>query len=89
MFPCDKCGICCEHLSNQPLYRDLDDGTGVCRYFDRQTRLCRIYEHRPQKCNIHAGYVWFQELMSYETYIQMNIESCKKLKEEFLCHYHL
>lgn len=88
-FPCDKCGLCCEHLANSPMYRDLDDGSGTCRYFDRQTRLCTIYEHRPLKCNINAGYVFFQDQMSYETYIQMNLNACQKLKEENLCHYHL
>lgn len=88
VFPCDLCGLCCEHLGGNPLYHDLDDGTGTCRYFDRQARLCMIYEHRPQKCNINAGYVWFQSQMSYATYIQKNINACHKLKDEFLCHCH-
>lgn len=87
-FPCDRCGLCCEHLANSPLYADLDDGTGKCKYFDRESRLCTIYEQRPQKCNINAGYVWFQRQMSYETYREMNLLACQKLKEEYLCHYH-
>lgn len=87
-FPCDKCGLCCEHLAGISLYHDLDDGTGVCTYFDRQNRLCTIYETRPQKCNINAAYIWFCEKMSYEEYYQMNINACEKLKEEYLCHYH-
>lgn len=88
-FPCDCCGLCCEHLSNIDLYRDLDDGTGVCKYFDKSSRLCSIYEKRPRKCNVQEGYIWFQQQMSYEEYIQENKKACQKLKEEFLCHYHL
>lgn len=87
-FPCDKCGLCCEHLNANPLYADLDDGTGKCRYFDSKSRLCTIYAQRPQKCNINAGYVWFQDQMSYETYREMNLMVCQKLKEEYLCQYH-
>lgn len=87
-FPCDQCGLCCEHLSGSPLYQDLDDGTGICKYFDRKSRLCTIYEHRPKKCNINAAYSWFQTQMSYEAYCQINLEACQKLKEESLCHYH-
>ncbi len=88
-FPCDRCGLCCEHLSGSELYQDLDDGFGVCMYFDKKSRLCTIYNTRPQKCNVRAGYEWFKNEMSYEKYIQINIQACKKLKEESLCHYHL
>lgn len=87
-FPCDQCGLCCEHLSRSPIYADLDDGTGACKYFDRKSRLCTIYEQRPQKCDINRAYVWFQKYMSYETYRALNLKACKKLKEEYLCHYH-
>ena len=88
-FPCDRCGLCCEHLPNIELYQDLNNGQGVCKYFDISTRLCKIYDKRPQKCNINSEYVWFEHLMSYEEYIKLNINACKKLKEEYLCHYHL
>lgn len=87
-YPCDCCGLCCEHLSGIPLYEDLDDGTGTCIYFNRQTRLCSIYDHRPQKCNINAAYAWFAEQMSYETYRELNLAACQKLKEDYICHYH-
>lgn len=88
LFPCDRCGLCCEHLNASPFYVDLDDGSGMCRYFDRKSRLCTIYEHRPQKCRINAGYAWFRDLLSYEEYRSMNLQACQKLKEEYLCQYH-
>lgn len=28
-FPCDKCGICCKHLSGLVFYQDLDNGKVV------------------------------------------------------------
>ena len=87
-FPCDRCGLCCQHLAGLELYQDLDDGTGVCRYFDHSSKLCTIYDNRPQKCRIKESYVYFQSLMSYDDYIRINIEGRKKIKEEFLCHYH-
>lgn len=86
-FPCDRCGLCCQQLTGIRLYQDLDDGTGVCKYFDRNNKLCTIYDTRPLKCRVSESYVYFQSCMSYDQYIQMNIEGCKKLKEEFLCHY--
>lgn len=82
-FPCDRCGLCCEHLNASPLFADLDDGTGTCRYFDRRSRLCTIYEVRPQKCNVNASYELFQDLMSYDAYLELNLRACQKLKEEF------
>lgn len=88
-FPCDRCGLCCEHLSGIELYQDLDDGTGVCMYFDKKSRLCKIYDRRPEKCNINLGYELFQKQMTYEEYYQANIQGCQKLKEEYICHYHL
>ena len=51
-FPCDRCGLCCRNLSLSSLYSDLDDGHGVCRYFNAKTNKCNIYERRPLKCNI-------------------------------------
>ena len=88
IFPCDRCGLCCQHLTGVESYEDLDDGTGVCRYFDHNSKLCTIYDQRPQKCRVKESYIYYQALMSYDEYIQMNIEGCKRLKEEYLCHCH-
>lgn len=82
-FPCDRCGLCCENLAGILLYEDLDDGTGVCKYFDKGSRLCSIYEDRPDKCNIDAAYIYFQDQMSYGEYIRLNIAACQKLKDQF------
>lgn len=82
-FPCDCCGQCCMNLSNSPLYGDLDDGHGICRYFNIKTHLCSIYERRPVKCNIDAMYdKYFSMYMSREEYYSINIEACNGLKEQ-------
>lgn len=82
-FYCDKCGLCCEHLPKIELYADLDAGSGVCKYFDKGTRLCMVYEKRPVKCNVEMAYEWFRNTMSYQEYIQKNLEACCKLKEMY------
>lgn len=81
MFNCDKCGICCTKLNLSDLYSELDDGRGTCIYFDKLTKLCSIYENRPEKCNISVMYRYFEKLMTFEQYITMNEESCRRLKE--------
>lgn len=81
MFKCDKCGLCCQNLNLNSLYDDLNDGTGTCKYYDRESKLCTIYDRRPEKCNVVAMYKYFSGVLSYEDYIKMNIEVCEKLKE--------
>lgn len=82
-FVCDKCGICCQSLKQSDLYKDLDDGTGTCRYFDKRTNLCTIYEHRPEKCNVEAMYKYFADKLTYNEWINLNIISCQELKARF------
>lgn len=82
MFSCDKCGKCCENLGCSELYIDLDDGTGSCIFFNKTTRLCNIYDTRPEKCRVDASYKYFKDAMAYETYLALNYEMCKKLKEK-------
>ena len=79
-FICDKCGLCCQNLNNNPLYDDLHDGNGICRYYDIHTHLCTIYDHRPIKCNVKEAYKAFNFKMSYTDYLKINYEACRKLK---------
>lgn len=82
-FFCDRCGLCCQSLAGIELYADLDDGTGVCRFFDPIAKLCRIYETRPLKCNVRESYSCFQKIMSLSEYYQLNYEACRKLKDDY------
>lgn len=81
-FVCDKCGLCCQNLNLNPIYAELDDGTGTCKYYDKETRLCKIYENRPLICNVEAGYQLYKDQLSYADYIRLNYDMCKRLKGE-------
>ncbi len=83
-FQCDKCGLCCQHLELfGEIYSELDDGTGVCRYFDKETNLCKIYLHRPIICRVEEGYeVYFKDI-PYKEYIKVTKESCNRLKQRY------
>ena len=82
-FVCDKCGLCCQSLKWHELYKDLDDGTGICKYFDKTTNLCNIYYHRPEKCNVEAMYKYFADKLTFNEWINLNIISCQELKQKF------
>ena len=84
MFICDRCGLCCQNLNLNPLYDDLNDGSGTCKHYDRSTKLCKIYDDRPDKCNVEVMSKVFSCFLTYEEYLEMNIEACKKLKEGIL-----
>lgn len=83
MFKCEKCGLCCMNLNLNPLYKELDRGDGVCKYFDEKTRLCQIYSSRPVICNVDAMYdLCFSNLMSRTEYYRLNKKSCEKLRKK-------
>lgn len=41
MFKCNMCGECCRNPDKSPVYNELHDGDGVCRYLDGNE--CSIY----------------------------------------------
>ncbi|MCR5543552.1 MAG: YkgJ family cysteine cluster protein [Eubacterium sp.] len=81
-FMCDKCGLCCQNIGG--IASELDNGKGVCKFYDFQTKLCKIYDTRPDICNVEKGYVFFKDVMSYEEYIDLNYKLCKELKRRSL-----
>lgn len=83
MFECKKCGLCCQNLNLNPIYADLDDGTGVCIYYDAKSKLCSIYEDRPIKCRIDDAYeMFFKDSISKEEYYRLNYEACNQLQNK-------
>ena len=82
MFKCDRCGLCCQNIGGNPVYSDLDNGKGTCRYFDESTNLCRIYKNRPLKSRIDEAYdLWFKNSIGLEDYYELNNEACNILKK--------
>ena len=83
MFQCDCCGLCCKHLAESDLYRELDRGDGVCMFFNEETNLCDIYEDRPVLCNVDRMYeLYIKDMFTREEYYALNYDACKKFKEE-------
>ena len=81
MFPCERCGACCQSVGQSEMYRDLDRGDGTCRHYDDVRRLCRIYDHRPLRCNIDGFYEAFlADKIPYEEYVEKNREACQMLR---------
>lgn len=80
MFKCDKCGECCRNLDKSPLYDQLHDGDGTCRYLEGN--LCSIYETRPVLCQVDKSYdLYFKDIMTRQEYEILNYEACKKIKK--------
>lgn len=83
MFLCDKCGLCCRNIGGIELFKDMDDGTGICRFLNKNTNLCTIYAMRPLFCNVDAVYnMLFKETMTREEFYAINKAACNVLKEE-------
>lgn len=81
MFKCDECGECCRNLDKSPLYVELHNGDGICRYL--KDNRCSIYENRPLLCRVDECYEeFFCDKMTYDEYLQLNYECCKILKGE-------
>ncbi|MBO8415619.1 MAG: YkgJ family cysteine cluster protein [Proteobacteria bacterium] len=81
-FVCSRCGACCSHLECfGEAYADLDDGSGVCRYYDPKSRLCTCYATRPLKCRVKEGYsAYFAGQCSYDEYLQLVSAGCRMLQ---------
>ena len=83
-FVCDKCGICCKNISGIPELRAFDDGKGTCIHLSEEN-LCKIYNNRPIWCNVMRLYVEkYSDVMSEETWIALNRQSCLLLKLGYL-----
>lgn len=80
MFKCDMCGECCRNIGVSLLYKELDDGNGVCKYLNGN--LCSIYYNRPLLCRVDESYnAFFKNYISKEEYYRLNYELCDKLKK--------
>jgi uncharacterized protein len=84
MFKCDKCGHCCRNLDKSPVYAELHNGDGICKYLDGD--LCSIYSTRPILCRVDDSYeLYFKDIMTRDKYEELNHEVCiilKKIEEE-------
>ena len=82
IFPCNRCGACCRNVGNVALYAHLDRGDGVCLHLNINTNLCRIYETRPQICRIADMFSAFEEHLTWQEYVDLNLQSCDALRTQ-------
>ena len=80
IFPCIACGACCRNLIHSPLYATLDRGDGICHHFDIGANLCRIYETRPKICRMTEMFEAFEDRLTWEEYVDLNLQSCHELR---------
>lgn len=76
-FICTKCGLCCRIAGL--IYPDLDNGEGICKFYDPETKLCTIYEDRPGYCRVVDSK---PPDMSMEDWLNLNYKVCKILQDE-------
>lgn len=83
-FKCDMCGLCCQKVGTSPIYKNLDRGDGICRYYEEVTHRCSVYAQRPLICNVEDFYSTYLvgKLTKEEFYIQ-NYAMCNRLKQDF------
>jgi len=82
LFPCTKCGICCQNLHLNVLYKDLDRGDGTCRFFNEGELLCSVYDDRPKICNIDVMYKNnFVTSYSKQEFYELNLKECNVLQK--------
>lgn len=83
IFPCDQCGICCKHIDQIPQLKEFDSGNGQCIHL-MDNNLCEIYSERPDICNVNKMYEsQFQDILSIEEFINLNVQGCKELKRKY------
>jgi len=77
---CDKCGKCCETITNVIPEFALEDG--ACKHYDKETKKCRIYFERPLQCRVDELYDKnMKYFMSKEKYYTNQALMCKLVKE--------
>ncbi|MEE1922479.1 YkgJ family cysteine cluster protein [Pseudomonas sp. 148P] len=82
-FPCNQCGLCCQHVHMAEETRFLDRGDGTCRHYDAASKRCRIYEERPDICRVDLQFTQrYARQFSWDEYVRLNMEICDYLQQQ-------
>lgn len=87
-FKCDKCGLCCRCLRDNPNVKGtplekMDRGDGVCKHLTKDN-LCDIYKNRPDICNVDKLYHdAYSGKMTIEEYHEMQRNACEVIRKTF------
>lgn len=83
MFPCTKCGLCCQNIVHIKELKDFDLGDGVCKHFDTKNKSCKIYDIRPTICRIDKMYeISFHKYFTKNSFYRENAKVCNALQEK-------
>jgi len=82
IFPCSKCGLCCQKVDLSTATRFLDRGDGTCRHYNSENRTCDIYEQRPDVCSVPKQYQKiYSSKYTWDEFVELNLTVCNYLQE--------
>jgi uncharacterized protein len=81
-FPCNSCGLCCQHVDRSDVTSWMDRGDGICLYLGKDMCTCSIYDARPACCRVDESYVLFADVMGLVEYYEANTKICDALRIE-------
>ena len=82
-FPCQQCGLCCQHVHLSHETQFLDRGDGICRHYDIASKLCAIYPARPDICRVDLQYdLRYSRCYSWDEYVALNLQVCTSLQKQ-------
>lgn len=80
-FPCNQCGLCCQHVHLASETRFLDRGDGTCRHFEETSRRCEIYDKRPDICRVDHQYTThYAQQYTWDEFVAVNVQACELLQ---------
>lgn len=81
-FPCNQCGLCCQHVHLAEETRFLDRGDGTCRHYDTASKGCSIYAERPDICRVDRQYeLNYAQQYTWEDFVTQNRQACELLQK--------
>ena len=82
-FPCNQCGLCCQHVHLADETQFLDRGDNICRHYSEASRCCTIYDNRPDICRVDRQYaLHYASHYSWEEFVALNVEVCRQLETQ-------
>lgn len=84
MFPCTKCGLCCQNISRIKELQNYDLGNGVCKYFDNNMNSCMIYDKRPNICQVDKMFeIEYHKQYTKDKFYLINANACNELQQQY------
>ena len=83
IFPCQQCGLCCQHVNLSEETQFLDRGDGTCRHYEMVSKRCSIYAERPDICRVERQYKErYARQYGWDEYVSLNLQVCASLQEQ-------